>query len=108
MKTEIEEPDFVLRFSQTCNLNEVNVLSQSYLGKGKNFAEKLACTRFLICSFQILCRFTFKVTLKIDDCSDMLLEGLGAPRTSKKAAAEHAAEGALWYLEKAGYIEKSG
>lgn len=94
--------------NQSLNLNEVSVLSQSFLGTGKNLAEKLASTRFLICSFQILCRFTFNVTLKIDDSSDTLLEGFGAPRTSKKAAAEHAAEGALWYLEKAGYIEKSG
>lgn len=56
---------------------------------------------------KILCRFTFKVTVKIDDSSDTVLEGFGAPHTSKKAAAEHSAEGALWYLEKAGYIEKS-
>ncbi|KAM5548130.1 dicer-like protein 4 [Rosa sericea] len=51
--------------------------------------------------------FTFKVTVKIDDVSDTLLEAFGEPRTSKKAAAEHAAEGALWYLEKKGYIEES-
>lgn len=45
--------------------------------------------------------------MKIDDVSDTLLEAFGEPRTSKKAAAEHAAEGALWYLEKKGYIEES-
>ncbi|KAL6221580.1 hypothetical protein ACLB2K_004976 [Fragaria x ananassa] len=51
--------------------------------------------------------FIYKVTVKIDDASDTLLEANSAPRMSKKAAAEHAAEGALWYLEKKGYIEKS-
>ncbi|XP_050382683.1 dicer-like protein 4 isoform X2 [Argentina anserina] len=52
--------------------------------------------------------YIFKVTMKMDDASDTLLEAVGAPRTSKKAAAEQAAEGALWFLIKNGYIEKSG
>ena len=34
----------------------------------------------------------------------MILECFGGPRTKKKAAAEHAAEGALWYLKHEGYL----
>lgn len=42
--------------------------------------------------------FTYKVVVEIE-APDMLLECYGDPRMKKKAAAEHAAEGALWYLK---------
>ncbi|XP_057968362.1 dicer-like protein 4 isoform X2 [Malania oleifera] len=48
--------------------------------------------------------FTFKVVVEIEEASDLILECFGAPRMKKKAAAEHAAEGALWYLKGMGYL----
>ncbi|XP_021275641.1 dicer-like protein 4 isoform X3 [Herrania umbratica] len=48
--------------------------------------------------------FTFKVMLVIEEGPDMILECFGSPKTKKKAAAEHAAEGALWYLKHEGYL----
>ncbi|KAJ4718581.1 Dicer-like protein 4 [Melia azedarach] len=47
--------------------------------------------------------YTFKVTLVIQS-SNMILECFGAPQSKKKTAAEHAAEGALWYLKHLGYF----
>lgn len=47
--------------------------------------------------------FTFKVTLEILEDSDVVA-AYGAPHLTKKDAAEHAAEGAIWYLKKAGYL----
>ncbi|XP_042508250.1 endoribonuclease Dicer homolog 4-like [Macadamia integrifolia] len=47
--------------------------------------------------------FTFKVTVEMEEASKTVFESFGAPQPSKKAAAEHAAEGALWYLKKKGY-----
>lgn len=45
-------------------------------------------------------RFTYKVVVEIIESSGKtVLECFGDPRRNKKAAAEHAAEGALWYLE---------
>ncbi|KAJ0008242.1 hypothetical protein Pint_30279 [Pistacia integerrima] len=51
--------------------------------------------------------FTYKVTFVIES-SKTFLESFGAPQPKKKIAAEHAAEGALWYLNHLGYfpIEK--
>ncbi|XP_022929800.1 dicer-like protein 4 [Cucurbita moschata] len=46
--------------------------------------------------------FTYKVVLKIEEAPARTLEFIGAPQLRKKAAAEHAAEAALWYLEKEG------
>ncbi|KAH0970234.1 hypothetical protein GBA52_022390 [Prunus armeniaca] len=51
--------------------------------------------------------FTFKVEVKIEEAPDMILECFGSPHGNKKAAAEHAAEGALWYLRNGGYISSS-
>ncbi|GAV83950.1 dsrm domain-containing protein/DEAD domain-containing protein/Helicase_C domain-containing protein/Ribonuclease_3 domain-containing protein/PAZ domain-containing protein/dsRNA_bind domain-containing protein [Cephalotus follicularis] len=48
--------------------------------------------------------YTFKVMLEIEEAPDASLECFGAPRNTKKAAAEHAAEGSLWYLEHEGYV----
>ncbi|KAE8682671.1 Dicer-like protein 4 [Hibiscus syriacus] len=49
--------------------------------------------------------FTYRVLLEIEEASDMILECFSSPRTTKKAAAEHAAEGALWYLKHEGYLQ---
>ncbi|KAJ4850950.1 hypothetical protein Tsubulata_011532 [Turnera subulata] len=51
--------------------------------------------------------FTYKVIVVIEDAPDMILECIGAPQSKKKAAAEHAAEAALWYLEREGYLLQS-
>ncbi|XP_054806590.1 dicer-like protein 4 isoform X2 [Prosopis cineraria] len=48
--------------------------------------------------------FTCKVTLEIEDASNMILECVGTPQSRKKEAAEAAAEGAFWYLEKEGHL----
>ncbi|XP_048227644.1 dicer-like protein 4 isoform X2 [Ricinus communis] len=48
--------------------------------------------------------FSYKVIVEIEAAPDMILECFGAPREKKKAAAEHAAEGALWYLQHVGYL----
>ncbi|KAJ9178956.1 hypothetical protein P3X46_010797 [Hevea brasiliensis] len=50
--------------------------------------------------------FTFKVSMEIEGAapSASILQCFGAPRPKKKAAAEHAAEGALWYLKHLGYF----
>ncbi|XP_023928784.1 dicer-like protein 4 isoform X2 [Quercus suber] len=48
--------------------------------------------------------FTFKVVVKIEDPEDVILECFGAPRSKKKDAKEHAAEGALWHLKNEGYL----
>lgn len=56
--------------------------------------------------FMVLNRFTFKVTLEIQEASTTVLECFSAPQPKKKAAAEHAAEGALWYLKHIGYSSK--
>ncbi|XP_010539529.1 PREDICTED: ribonuclease 3-like protein 1 isoform X2 [Tarenaya hassleriana] len=47
--------------------------------------------------------FTFKVVIEIKGYSGTtVLECFGDPRPNKKTAAEHAAEGALWYLKQMG------
>ncbi|VFQ61325.1 unnamed protein product [Cuscuta campestris] len=47
--------------------------------------------------------FMFKVTVEIEERSRVAVV-LGEARLRKKDAAEHAAEGALWYLRKEGYV----
>ncbi|XP_011073357.1 ribonuclease 3-like protein 1 [Sesamum indicum] len=47
--------------------------------------------------------FTFKVVVETEEASMAVLECFGNPRPSKKAAAEDAAEGALWCLKHMGY-----
>ncbi|KNA22477.1 hypothetical protein SOVF_033880 isoform A [Spinacia oleracea] len=49
--------------------------------------------------------FTFKVVVVIEDAEDVILECFGQPQAKKKAAAEEAAEGALWLLKREGYIK---
>lgn len=54
--------------------------------------------------FLLWFRFTYKVVVEIADIESSgktVLECFGDPKGKKKAAAEHAAEGALWYLEHA-------
>lgn len=41
--------------------------------------------------------------MEIEGAPDIVLECFGAPQTKKKAAAEYAAEGAVWYLKQEGY-----
>ncbi|KAL0354852.1 UNVERIFIED_CONTAM: Ribonuclease 3-like protein 1 [Sesamum radiatum] len=53
--------------------------------------------------FKILHRFTFKVLVETEEESMAVLECFGNPRPNKKAAAEDAAEGALWCLKHTGY-----
>jgi hypothetical protein len=53
----------------------------------------------------ILNRFNFKVIFEIKEASTTVLECFGAPRFKKKEAAEHAAEGALWYLKHIGFFK---
>nr|DAD45156.1 TPA_asm: hypothetical protein HUJ06_003386 [Nelumbo nucifera] len=51
-------------------------------------------------------QFTFKVVVEIEEAADLILECFSSPHAKKKAAAEHAAEGALWYLQQQGYLCK--
>ena len=52
----------------------------------------------------ILRRFTYKVTVEVKVGSKInVVECLGGPKPRKKDAAEHAAEGALWYLRGLGH-----
>lgn len=51
--------------------------------------------------------FTYKVVLKIEEAPDTVFGFFGAPHLRKKAAAEHAAEAALWYLKKEGYLPET-
>lgn len=52
----------------------------------------------------ILHRFTYRVTVEVKVGSKInVVECLGGPKPRKKAAAEHAAEGALWYLRGLGH-----
>ncbi|KAI4355800.1 hypothetical protein L6164_004539 [Bauhinia variegata] len=50
--------------------------------------------------------FTFKVLIEIETESKTIMECFGAPCPTKKTAADHAAEGALWYLKHEGYVSK--
>ncbi|KAK4369861.1 hypothetical protein RND71_009336 [Anisodus tanguticus] len=47
--------------------------------------------------------FTFRVVVEIEETS-RVIESYGEPRAKKKDAAEHAAEGALWFLKQEGYL----
>ncbi|XBJ03091.1 hypothetical protein VPH35_022331 [Triticum aestivum] len=51
-------------------------------------------------------RFTYKVTVQIRGPSETLLECYSDAQLHKKAAQEHAAQGALWYLRQHGYLAK--
>ncbi|XVE91230.1 hypothetical protein DITRI_Ditri20bG0137600 [Diplodiscus trichospermus] len=50
--------------------------------------------------------FTFKVVVEIQEASTTILECFSDPRSKKKMAADHAAEGALWYLRHVGYFHE--
>lgn len=47
--------------------------------------------------------FTFRVIVEIE-APEKIIECIGEPQAKKKGAAEHAAEGALWCLEREGYL----
>ncbi|KAF9680685.1 hypothetical protein SADUNF_Sadunf06G0147300 [Salix dunnii] len=48
--------------------------------------------------------FTYKVVVEIEEAPDKNFECVGLPQMKKKAAAENAAEGALWYLKHERYL----
>ncbi|URE34706.1 hypothetical protein MUK42_13295 [Musa troglodytarum] len=48
--------------------------------------------------------FTYKVAVEVQHESSVCLECFSEPKPQKKAAQDHAAEGALWYLKHIGYI----
>ncbi|GFP97060.1 dicer-like protein 4 [Phtheirospermum japonicum] len=48
--------------------------------------------------------FVFKIMLEIVEMPNHSFEFYGEPRARKKDAAEHAAQGALWFLKHEGYI----
>lgn len=50
--------------------------------------------------------FTFQVTIQVDGAASTILECYGESKPQKKAAQEHAAAGALWYLNHLGYTPK--
>ncbi|XP_057508707.1 dicer-like protein 4 isoform X1 [Actinidia eriantha] len=50
-------------------------------------------------------KFIFKVSIDIEEDSDVIV-AFGEPHPRKKEAAEHAAEGAIWYLKSAGYLHE--
>ncbi|KAJ4951048.1 hypothetical protein NE237_027880 [Protea cynaroides] len=50
--------------------------------------------------------FTVKATVEIEEASKTDVECFSTPQPSKRAAAEHAAEGVLWYLKNQGYLPK--
>ena len=41
----------------------------------------------------------------IEEAEDVTMECFGRPQVKKKAAAEEAAEGAIWFLKKEGYMK---
>ncbi|WMV36294.1 hypothetical protein MTR67_029679 [Solanum verrucosum] len=47
--------------------------------------------------------FTFRVVVEIEETS-RVVESYGEAQAKKKDAAEHAAEGALWFLKQEGYL----
>nr|ACN26288.1 unknown [Zea mays] len=51
-------------------------------------------------------KFTCKVLIEITGTSVSLLECYSDPKLQKRAAQEHAAEGALWYLKHLGYLPR--
>lgn len=57
----------------------------------------------MLVSIQYAYRFTYKVVIKLEEVKPTILECIGEPQAKKKAAAEHAAEGALWYLQHRGF-----
>ncbi|KAG0494006.1 hypothetical protein HPP92_005000 [Vanilla planifolia] len=51
--------------------------------------------------------FTFKVIVRMEGTSTTILESYSESKPRKKAAEQHAAEGALWYLKHHGFYKKS-
>lgn len=85
-----------------------NSPSNSCKGSARSLLTKICAANFWKPPLFMCCKeqgpshsklFTFKVDLKIEDGPAVSLECFGEPRMKKKAAAEHAAEGALWFLK---------
>ncbi|XP_039834780.1 endoribonuclease Dicer homolog 4-like isoform X2 [Panicum virgatum] len=51
--------------------------------------------------------FTCKVTVRLEGLVNTVIECFGDPKPQKKAAQDHAAQGALWCLERFGHIKQS-
>ncbi|XP_023156461.1 uncharacterized protein [Zea mays] len=51
--------------------------------------------------------FTCKVTVHLDELVNTIMECFSDPKPKKKAARENAAQGALWCLERSGYVKSS-
>lgn len=51
--------------------------------------------------------FTCKVTVHLDGLVNTIMECFSDPKPKKKAARENAAQGALWCLERSGYVKSS-
>ncbi|XP_062194032.1 endoribonuclease Dicer homolog 4-like [Phragmites australis] len=49
--------------------------------------------------------FTCKITVHVDGIVNTVMECFGDPKRQKKAAQEHAAQGALWCLERYGHAK---
>ncbi|KAK8526186.1 hypothetical protein V6N13_017241 [Hibiscus sabdariffa] len=71
-------------------------------------ANNWKCPSYECCREQGPCHlklFVFKVVVEMQEAtSTTILECFSDPRPKKKMAAEHAAEGALWYLRHVGYF----
>ncbi|XP_010932228.2 endoribonuclease Dicer homolog 4 isoform X2 [Elaeis guineensis] len=50
--------------------------------------------------------FTYKVTVEVEGITPIRLECFGEAKPQKRAAEDHAAEGALWCLMQLGYVNK--
>lgn len=62
-------------------------------------------TIYMVSNSCVLNRFTFKVVVEMREETPMtILECFSEPRPNKKMAADHAAEGALWYLRHVGCL----
>ncbi|CAN6448099.1 unnamed protein product [Victoria cruziana] len=51
--------------------------------------------------------FTYKVSVQVLGATNTTLECFSEPKTNKKDAAEHASEGALWWLQRQGYLSSA-
>lgn len=50
------------------------------------------------------CRFAYKVTVEVEAASRTIIESFGDLKPRKKAAQDHAAEGALWCMKNMGFL----
>ncbi|KAK2993669.1 hypothetical protein RJ640_009484 [Escallonia rubra] len=119
----VRQPPSSSKFQFTENIEShgCSVDSQTPGGSGKGSSKSAKSRLYEICAANCwkpplfdccveagpshLKEFIFKVSMEIEENTNMILECIGDPRAKKKDAAEHAAEGALWYLKREGYLE---